>query len=167
MSKIFLFFIFLLPLLAQAQFQIQCVDSNRVNPFYRCDDPTFNPTCGCDNVTYRNSCEMTNIGGVEFPSQFENGVCRKDLFYHFISPNPATTKLDFRMQFAEQSKTSVTIQIIDVFGNVVLARLLNNVEEFSTPPQTIFLSDIETGVYTFIVRAGVVFKVTKFVKYTL
>lgn len=110
---------------------------------------------------------MTNVAGVNFPSQFENGVCRNDFFFFTISPIPALDKLDFNMRFAENQQGPVTIQIIDIFGNVVLSQLLNNISDFATPPQTISLSNMETGVYIFVVQSQGIFKFKKFVKHTL
>lgn len=164
MNRILLSLLIVFPLFANAQFQIECVDSNRANPFYRCNDPTFDPICGCDNVTYRNNCEMTNAGGVNFPSQFQNGVCRNDFYFFNITPNPATEKLDFNMRFAEQEKAPATIQIINSFGNVMYSQLLNNIADFATPPQFISLNNLDTGVYLFVVQSQGVFKIKKFLK---
>ncbi len=167
MTRIILFLIITIPLFAKAQIGNICIDSNRINPYYQCNDPNFDPTCGCNNVTYRNGCEMTNMAGVNYPSQYENGVCRSEIFYYSISPNPVLTKLDFHMQFAEQQETTATLQIFNVFGNLVFSRLFNNLTSYPQPPTSIFFTDLETGVYTLVVQAGGVAKRTKFIKHTL
>lgn len=166
MKHFFLLIISALPLIASAQLNVLCKDTNRINPYYRCDDPSFDPTCGCDNVTYRNGCEMTNIGGVNYPSEIENGVCRTDVFFFIITPIPAYEKIDFNMRFAENQTTPVTIQIYNTFGNLVLSRSFNSITSSPSPPITLYLSDLQTGVYTFVVRAGGIFQRKKFIKHT-
>lgn len=166
MIRVLLVFLCFTGLAAQAQINNQCVDSNRINPYYQCNEPTFNPVCGCNNVTYRNGCEMTNIGGVNYPSQYENGVCSNDGFYYFISPIPATDKINFSMQFAANQETSVTVQIIDIYGYLVFSQNYTNISTYPTTPQSIYLRDLKTGVYTFVVLAGGQYRYTKFLKYT-
>ena len=106
----------LCPLSGYSQIWVDCIDSNRINPNYRCNNPAFDPVCGCNNVTYRNGCEMYNVGGVNYPSTTSNGVCSNDYFYSFFYPNPCTDRINFNMQFTNQEYAPVTLQIYSVFG---------------------------------------------------
>lgn len=151
--------------MANAQFDF-CVDSNRINPFYQCNDPSFDPVCGCNNVTYRNGCEMTNVAGVNFPAADQNGVCRNDFFFYYFYPNPVIDRMNFVMQFASQETSPATMQIYDIYGNVVYFQLLNNILDFPTPPQTITFTNLETGVYVMVIQSRGVFKISKFIKQT-
>ena len=152
---------------ASAQTWIQCIDSNRINPNYRCNDPTFDPVCGCDNVTYRNGCEMYNVGGVNYPSNTSNGVCSNDYFYSFFYPNPCTDRIQFNMQFSDQSSAPVTLQIFSVYGNLLFSRTFTNITSSPSPPISISLTDLKTGMYTLVVQAGGIYKISKFVKHAL
>lgn len=154
----------LLPLNGYAQIWVDCIDSNRVNPNYRCNDPSFDPVCGCNNVTYRNGCEMYNVGGVNYPSTTSNGVCSNDYFYSFFFPNPCTDRINFNMQFAYQEYAPVTLQIYSVFGNLMLSQSYTSITSSPSPPITIYLTNIKSGMYTLVVRANGVYKITKFVK---
>ena len=154
----------LLPLNGYAQIWVDCIDSNRVNPNYRCNDPSFDPVCGCNNVTYRNGCEMYNVGGVNYPSTTSNGVCSNDYFYSFFYPNPCTDRINFNMQFAYQEYAPVTLQIYSVFGNLMLSQSYTSITSSPSPPITIYLTNLKSGMYTLVVRANGVYKITKFVK---
>lgn len=154
----------LLPLSGYAQIWVDCIDSNRVNPNYRCNDPSFDPVCGCNNVTYRNGCEMYNVGGVNYPSTTSNGVCSNDYFYTFFYPNPCTDRINFNMQFAYQEYAPVTLQIYSVFGNLMLSQSYTSITSSPSPPITIYLTSLKSGMYTLVVRANGVYKITKFVK---
>ena len=147
-----------------SQIWVDCIDSNRVNPNYRCNDPTFDPVCGCNNVTYRNGCEMYNVGGVNYPSITSNGVCSNDYFYSFFYPNPCTDRINFNMQFTNQEYAPVTLQIYSVFGNLMLSRSYTNITSSPTPPTTIYLTNLKSGMYTLVIRANGVYKISKFVK---
>ena len=166
MLRVLILLISFTPLLLFAQFGTVCVDSNRVNPYYRCNNPEFNPVCGCDGVTYRNECEMHNIGGVNYTNPNENGVCQNDFFYYFFSPNPVYDRIDFSMQFADRQTTVATLQIYNSQGHLVLSQLLNNITSSSSFPQTIYFNGLETGLYILVVQANGVFKRTKFLKHT-
>lgn len=154
----------LLPLNGYAQIWVDCIDSNRVNPNYRCNDPSFDPVCGCNNVTYRNGCEMYNVGGVNYPSTTSNGVCSNDYFYSFFYPNPCNDRINFNMQFAYQEYAPVTLQIYSVFGNLMLSQSYTSITSSPSPPNTIYLTNLKSGMYTLVVRANGVYKITKFVK---
>jgi len=154
----------LLPLNGYAQIWVDCIDSNRVNPNYRCNDPSFDPVCGCNNVTYRNGCEMYNVGGVNYPSTTSNGVCSNDYFYSFFYPNPCTDRINFNMQFAYQEYAPVTLQIYSVFGNLMLSQSYTSITSSPSTPITIYLTNLKSGMYTLVVRANGVYKITKFVK---
>ena len=154
----------LLPLNGYAQIWVNCIDSNRVNLNYRCNDPSFDPVCGCNNVTYRNGCEMYNVGGVNYPSTTSNGVCSNDYFYTFFYPNPCTDRINFNMQFAYQEYAPVTLQIYSVFGNLMLSQSYTSITSSPSPPITIYLTNLKSGMYTLVVRANGVYKITKFVK---
>lgn len=154
----------LLPLNGYAQIWVDCIDSNRVNPNYRCNDPSFDPVCGCNNVTYRNGCEMYNVGGANYPSTTSNGVCSNDYFYTFFYPNPCTDRINFNMQFAYQEYAPVTLQIYSVFGNLMLSQSYTSITSSPSPPNTIYLTNLKSGMYTLVVRANGVYKITKFVK---
>jgi hypothetical protein len=154
----------LLPLNGYAQIWVDCIDSNRVNPNYRCNDPSFDPVCGCNNVTYRNGCEMYNVGGVNYPSNTSNGVCSNDYFYTFFYPNPCTDRINFNMQFAYQEYAPVILQIYSVFGNLMLSQSYTSITSSPSPPITIYLTNLKSGMYTLVVRANGVYKIAKFVK---
>jgi len=154
----------LLPLNGYAQIWVDCIDSNRVNPNYRCNDPSFDPVCGCNNVTYRNGCEMYNVGGVNYPSTTSNGVCSNDYFYTFFYPNPCTDRINFNMQFAYQEYAPVTLQIYSVFGNLMLSQSYTSITSSPSPPNTIYLTNLKSGMYTLVVRANGLYKIAKFVK---
>jgi hypothetical protein len=152
------------PLSGYSQIWVDCIDSNRVNPNYRCNDPTFDPVCGCNNVTYRNGCEMYNVGGVNYPSITSNGVCSNDYFYSFFYPNPCTDRINFNMQFTDQKYAPVTLQIYSVFGNLMLSQSYTSITSSPSPPITIYLSNLKSGMYTLVIRANGVYKISKFVK---
>ncbi len=165
MSRFSLLCIIILPFLAKAQFN-DCIDSNRINPYYQCNDPSFDPVCGCNNVTYRNGCEMTNVGGVNYSSPDQNGVCRSDFFFFYYYPNPVFDRINLSMQFASQEISPATMLIYDVYGNVVYSMLLNNIQDFPTFPQTIYLNNLESGVYIMGIQSRDVSKMSKFIKHT-
>ena len=154
----------LCPLNGYSQIWADCIDSNRINPNYRCNDPAFDPVCGCNNVTYRNGCEMYNVGGINYPSTTSNGVCSNDYFYTFFYPNPCTDRINFNMQFAYQEYAPVTLQIYYVFGNLMLSQSYTSITSNPSPPITIYLTNLKSGMYTLVIRANGVYKIAKFVK---
>ena len=166
MLRVLIVLISCIPLVVQAQLVNPCVDSNRVNPFYQCNDPAFDPVCGCNNVTYRNGCEMTNVGGVNFPAPGQSGVCLNDLFFYDFYPNPIRNILNFNMQFASLQTAPANLQIYNVYGTIVYSQLLNNLADFPTPPNSINLTGIESGVYVLLIQSKGVSKISKFIKHT-
>lgn len=166
MIRVFLLLLSCIPIYLHAQWTTPCVDSNRINPFYQCNDPSFNPVCGCNNVTYRNGCEMTNVAGVNYAASDQNGVCRNDFFFYHFYPNPVVDRMNFSMQYAPQEVSTATMQIYDIFGNVVYFQLLNSFSDFPTTPQSITFTNLETGLYIMVIQSRGVFKISKFMKHT-
>ena len=166
MLRVLILLISCVPLAAHAQFVTPCVDSNRINPFYQCNDPAFDPICGCNNVTYRNGCEMTNVAGVNSPAPGQTGVCPNDLFFYDFYPNPVRNTLNFNMQFTSLQTAPATLQIYNVYGNIVYSQLLNNLADIPTPPKSISLTGLESGGYVLLIQSKGVSKISKFIKHT-
>lgn len=163
-----LYFIFWLMLgfssVAKAQFGNICVDSNRINPFYQCSG-IFNPVCGCDGITYHNECVSYQVAGNNYTQQ--SGVCPNDFFYFTAWPNVVFDRFDFYMQFAPFEASQANMQIFDIFGNQVYYKLLNNVGSDFPYTETIYLNDLETGVYILIVQSRNVGKAIKIIKHSM
>ena len=109
---------------------------------------------------------MTNIGGVNYTSADQNGVCRNDFFFYHFYPNPVVDRMNFSMQFASQEVAPASMQIYDIYGNAVYFQLLNNIQDFQTPPQSIFFTNLGTGIYIMVIQSRGVFKISKFIKQT-
>ena len=110
----------ILSLGSQAQIFDPCVDSTRVNRFFPCG-PVFQPVCGCDGRSYVNDCVAYNRAGV---NRIEySGVCQQDLFIFDFWPNPVVDVINFHMQLAAQQSGDASIQVVDIFGNVVYFKL--------------------------------------------
>lgn len=144
---------------AMAQFTQQCVDSNRIQPFFSCNRPEFLPVCGCNQVTYRNDCVSFNNHGVNITS---DGVCLNDVFFFDFWPNVVNDQVAFYLKSA--IKVPATIEIIDAFGKLQFYRVMNTIPEpyFS---QTFYFREYRPGVYYFVVRSGKKIQSKKFVKY--
>ena len=127
--------------------QTICVDSNRINPFYQCNDPRFEPVCGCNYTTYRNDCESFRRFGVNWV--LSDGVCPNDIFYFDLYPNRVSFQTQFFLQFFDEGPA--TIEIRDAFGRLNYFRILNKVKRYE---ETLNLSAYKTGVYFVSVRSG-------------
>lgn len=152
------------PLFASAQFGNICVDSNRINPFYQCSS-IFYPVCGCDGNTYQNECVSYQVAGNNYTTQ--SGVCPNDFFFFAAWPNVVFDRFEFYMQFAPFEAAQANMQLFDIFGNQVYFKLLNNVSADFAYTETIYLNDIETGVYVLVVQARNVSKAIKIIKHSM
>jgi hypothetical protein len=147
-----------------AQFGNICVDSNRINPWYNCG-PTFQPVCACDAKTYRNECLSYKAAGNN--TILYSGVCQNDFFFYDFWPNLVHDQFNFYMQLAPQQTANATFTITDVFGNQVYNKLLNNLNGDFPYFETVYLVDIEPGVYFVTIQSQGIFKIRKFVKHNL
>jgi hypothetical protein len=127
--------------------QLPCVDSNRIDPFYQCNDPRFEPVCGCNFKTYRNDCESFRRHGVNII--FSDGVCQNDIFFFDVYPNLVTFQTQFFLQFYDEGP--VTIEIRDAFGKLNYFKIIQKTHYFQ---ETLNLSSFKTGVYFMSVRSG-------------
>ncbi len=155
--------ILLFPSLAKAQWDpnLICVDSNRINDFYRCNVPEFEPVCGCNGVTYRNECEAYNRFGVN--RNRHEGVCQEDYFYVDIVQNPIFDQINFDIAFFGQTtKALYTIFIFNMKGEIVFMQK-RNYDAF-TPPSSINFNGRPQGFYIFVVESGGYYKYRKIVK---
>ena len=109
---------------------------------------------------------MTNVGGVNFPAPDQSGVCLNDLFFYDFYPNPIRNILNFNMQFASLQTAPANLQIYNVYGTIVYSQLLNNLTDFPTPPNSINLTGLESGVYVLLIQSRGVSKISKFIKHT-
>lgn len=137
--------------------QMPCVDSNRIDPFYQCNDPRFEPVCGCNFVTYRNDCESFRRHGVNWV--FQDGVCQNDIFFFDLYPNLVTFQTRLFIQFYDEG--SVTIEIRDAFGKLSFFRIIQRTRYHE---ETLNLSGYKTGVYFMSVRSGPKIEFKKIIK---
>ncbi len=152
----FLLFFASASLTSKAQFNQQCVDSGRVDPFFQCNDPSFLPVCGCNLVTYRNECVANRNGGVNFINS--DGVCPNDYIYAEIFPTIVTDYITLYLQFYE--KGSAFIQIRDTYGKIMFSQ---NYLSLTSRMFSLDRSGYGTGIYYVLVSAGNVQKILKFV----
>lgn len=155
--RVVLFCIFLLSLTeAKAQW-LPCVDSNRIDPFYQCNQAFFQPVCACNFQTYRNECAAFNVGGVNTIEHA--GVCANDVFTFDIYPNPASFRINFALEFATEGPA--TVEIWDSFGKIMFLRNLAIVR------RTDFFVDLggyRPGVYIIVVMGAGKIEYRKFIK---
>jgi len=143
---------------AKAQFFPElCVDSNRVSPFFQCNDPRFQPVCGCNFTTYRNDCVSFNIHGVN-RIEYE-GVCQNEVFFFDFFPNVVTYQFRFFLQFFDEGVS--TIEIRDAFGKLMFYQLVPSRNYFETVIDASFL---RPGIYYVSVRSGRAYQVKKFIR---
>lgn len=148
----------------RAQFSTQCIDSNRVNPYFACGQ-YFDPVCACNGETYTNDCESYNQAGINTIEY--NGVCQHQKFYFDFWPNPVKSVLQFNLAIANQLQIDASIQVVDVYGNIVYAKLLNNLSSEFPYVESLYLSGLNTGVYFLMVSGGGVIRIQKFVKFSI
>lgn len=147
-----------LVLCAKAQFGTNpCVDENRIDKFFQCNDPTFSPVCGCNFVTYRSECVAFRNSGVNTIAY--DGVCMEDFFFTAIYPNTVTATLNLYIQFYQSGPA--LIQVRDAYGKLMLSQ---NYLSIDSRQFTYYVSDYRPGMYFVFVISGGVFKIEKFVK---
>ncbi|MCB9241854.1 MAG: T9SS type A sorting domain-containing protein [Flavobacteriales bacterium] len=159
MVRIALTFIFSLTISSLfAQFPNQmCVDSNRIDPFFQCNDPNFMPVCGCNFKTYRNECVAFRNYGVN-TIQYD-GVCLEDYLFLSIYPNTVTAQVDAYLQFYKAS--SASIQIRDAYGKLMFSQ---NYPVVDKRQFTFYVSDYRPGMYFMFVSTGGIYTYQRFVK---
>ena len=151
-------------LASQAQFNQPCIDSNSIDPLFQCSSNDFNPVCGCDGNTYLNLCDANYRHGIT--SVEYNGVCQNQLFYFNFWPVPVYDYISFYMQVARDKPSNASVQIFDMFGNLVYFKLIPNVPDEFPYVETIYLSGVRSGLYIMVVGVNGKYQARKFLKHT-
>ena len=141
---------------ANAQWLPPCQDTLGKNIYFQCDAP-FRPVCGCDFKTYRNDCASRNIYGIN--TILSDGVCKNDVFYFDVNPNPSTEKIMFDILFFEQvNYSNYTIQIFDLYGKLMYFEHKSSVKSWHNE---IYLIGFRPGIYIFTIISGNIFRTKK------
>ena len=155
LSLIFLF-VALNSYRVDAQIIYDCIDTNRINPYYNCGDPNYTPVCGCNGVTYRNPCSAFYVGGVNYTS---NGSCGN--FDIDILQNPVA--YDLTLSVYTRNTERVLIQIWNLFGKIVYEYSFNGIE-LSVQQFFIETSSWDRGMYLIVVVVNGEPQIKKLVK---
>ena len=147
--------------MGKAQFGI-CVDSSRINAFFPCG-ASFDPVCGCDGETYSNECISYNRGGVNTIEY--SGVCDHQVFHFDFWPNPNNGQFQFFAQLAASKDLDLQMQIIDAYGHIQYSKLLNNLSAEFPYIESLFLPELQPGVYFLVIRGGGQARIKKFVSF--
>ncbi|MFM9945729.1 MAG: T9SS type A sorting domain-containing protein [Bacteroidia bacterium] len=143
---------------AYAQWQPPCKDTTRKNIYFQCGEP-YRPVCGCDFKTYRNECVSYNVFGVN--TILSDGVCKNDVFYFDVNPNPTTEKITFDILFFEQvNYSNYTVQIFDTYGKLMYFEHKSSVKNWHSD---IYLIGFRPGMYVFTVISSNIFRTKKLI----
>jgi len=156
-GKNFLFMIAAVFIFYPAVSVSQCVDTNKVNPYYICTDP-YLPVCGCDGNVYRNACAALNQGGLYWYDSFENGGCAT-FDFDLVPTTVDQGYVDFGIYLKNQG--SAYIAIFDVYGHKKYEENLGFIYQLR---KRIEFNGYFRGVYIMYVEVAGEGKVLKFVK---
>jgi hypothetical protein len=155
LSAIISFIIF--PL--NAQVNLPCVDSTRLNPYFTCY-LEYDPVCGCDSNSYRNYCWASNKSGINY---YHPGLCARDFFGIDLVPNPVQHE-PAQFSMAVRKPSPCYIYITDLFGGIVYDRHFFSDYDDEVVRFEIDMNDFRNGVYALIAVVHDEKKYIKFVK---